>query len=80
MKNNNQYTLPVPIIDVKEEDSLDKLTKRYEKLVEPSKLSKLGGKVIDVLPEQVKKLGTGVGHAISEQELYIQSNIYKIIE
>ena len=85
MKNNNQYTLPVPIIDVKEEDSLDKLTKRYEKLVEPSKLSKLGGKVIDVLPEPVKKLGTGVGNSISEQELYIQSmkivaDGFKIVE
>lgn len=85
MKNNKQYTLPVPITDVKEEDSLDKLTKRYEKLIEPSKLSKFGDKVIDVLPEQVKKLGTGVGHAISEQELYIQSmkivaDGFKIVE
>lgn len=82
MKNNKQYTLPVPITDVKEEDSLDKLTKRYEKLIEPSKLSKFGDKVIDVLPEQVKKLGTGVGHA---QELYIQSmkivaDGFKIVE
>jgi len=32
----------VPITDVKEEDSLDKLTKRYEKLIEPSKLLKFG--------------------------------------
>lgn len=85
MKNNKQYTLPVPITDVKEEDSLDKLTKRYEKLIEPSKLSKFGDKVIDVLPEQVKKLGTGVRNTISEQELYIQSmkivaDGFKIVE
>ncbi len=45
-------------------------------------MSKFGDKVIDVLPEQVKKLGTGVGHA---QELYIQSmkivaDGFKIVE
>ena len=73
MKNDKQYILPVPITDAKEEDSLDKLTKRYEKLVEPSQLSKLGGKVTNVLPEPVKKLGTGVGNCISEQQLYIQA-------
>lgn len=73
MKNNKQYILPVPIIDIKEEDSLDKLTKRYEKLTEPSKLSKFSNKVIDVLPKQVKKIGTGVKDSISEKELYIQS-------
>ena len=32
MKNDKQYILPVPITDVKEEDSLDKLTKRYATL------------------------------------------------
>ncbi len=85
MKNNKQYVLPVPITDLKEENSLDHLTKRYEKMIEPSKLSRLGDKVIDVVPDQVKKLGTGVMNSISEKELYVQSmkivaDGFKIVE
>lgn len=35
MKNNKQYVLSNPITDLKEEDSLNKLIKRYDKMIDP---------------------------------------------
>lgn len=85
MKNNKQYILPEPITDLKEENSLEQLTKRYEKMIEPSKLSKLGTKVIGVVPDKIRNIGTDVINSISEKELYMQSmkivaDGFKIVE
>lgn len=85
MIENKQYIVPSPIIDIKEEKSLDALTERYNKMIEPGKLAKLGTKVTDIVPDKVKKLGNGVKESISEKELYLQAmkvvaDGFKIVE
>jgi hypothetical protein len=74
---NQQRNIPDPIIDVKEANTLDILTERYNKLIEPSKslkaLKKVGSKVGEILPEKVKSFGTDTMSAISEQDLYKQA-------
>lgn len=75
MKQN--LPIPKPIIDTKEANALDTLTERYNKLIEPSKVSKklkeVGSKVEEIIPSKVKSLGNGVSSAISEQEIYRQA-------
>ena len=85
MVENNQYILPSPIIDIKEENSLDALTERYNKMIEPSKLAKLGSKVTEIVPDKVKNIGNSVKESISEKELYMQAmkvvaDGFKIVE
>lgn len=61
-----------PIIDKKEADTLDILTEKYTKLIEPSKIAKLGTKAGQLLPEKIKKWGSDISLNISEKELYSQ--------
>ena len=68
---------PSPIIDSKESAALDNLTKRYNKLIEPSAIAKLGTKAGQLVPEKVKQIGNDIGLSITEKELYIQ--IMKIV-
>lgn len=73
MSNENIYNLPDPIVDSKELKAIDELTKRYDKLCEPSVVSKAGEKVAKLLPEKVKELGRNTKSVITEQELYAQA-------
>jgi len=74
---SQQRIIPDPIIDVKEANTLDALTERYNRLIAPSKASRalkeLGSKVEEILPEKVKSFGSDVTSAISEQDLYKQA-------
>lgn len=72
MSNGKNYIMPYPIIDSKEEESLRKLTDRYERLVKPNVLVKAGSKVAEVIPEPVKQVGQNIKEGITEQELYKQ--------
>lgn len=64
--------LPNPIINKKEANALDILTEKYTKLIEPSKMVKLGTKAGQLVPEKIKKLGNDISLNISEKELYSQ--------
>lgn len=71
--NAGRLTLPEPLLDEREKDSLADLTKEYEKIIEPGRIEKLAGAALGALPVQVKD---AVGHAasvISEQEFYGQA-------
>lgn len=67
------YELPNPILDKKESSSLNELTNRYKKLIEPSKASKAISKVTSVIPESIKEKGASVANQITSQELYRQT-------
>ena len=69
---NRNYDLPTPIIDGKEAETLDVLTKKYLQLMEPSKIAKIGTKASQLIPEKMKKMGKDIGLTISDQELYSQ--------
>ena len=72
MNISKHFDLPTPIIDQQELASLDCLTVRYDKLVEPSKIAKLGKKAGQLVPQKIKDLSRDIGLSISEQELYAQ--------
>lgn len=65
-------TLPVPIIDVKEDYSMKQLTERYEDLIKPRVLAKAGNKVSSIIPDGVKQKGVAAKDSITKQELFSQ--------
>ncbi len=71
------YSVPVPIIDTKEENSIDTLNARYEKLCKPTVLGRAGKAVSKVVPDAVKSFAKDLGNTISDQELYAQ--VMKVI-
>lgn len=73
MADNQQYTVPCPILDAKEEKSLVQLTERYDRLLEPGKLKKFGTQISSFLPDMIKNIGKNAKAAITERELYMQA-------
>lgn len=81
----NNFILPTPIINQKEADTLDILSEKYRKLIEPNKIVQLGAKAGQLVPERFKKLGTDISLTISEYELYtrmmkVAENGFKTLE
>ncbi len=72
MELTRDYKEPSPVIDSKESNALDYLTKRYNKLIEPGMIAKLGTKAGQLIPEKIKKIGSDIELNITEKELYIQ--------
>lgn len=70
MTKKQRYIVPKPVIDKKEETSLVSLTERYNKLIEPGMISKVGAKVSETIPQSVKKIGCSIKGTISEAELF----------
>lgn len=70
MNSEPRRTLPDPIVDNREKELLKSLTARYEKLVEPGPVERLGDMIAGALPEPVKDFGKSVGDVITEQQLY----------
>lgn len=80
-----KYKIPKPIIDEKEEKSLDILTETFNKLTKPNVVSKISTKAGEMIPQKYKDIGIELGNNITEQEIYIQmmkyvGEGYKIIE
>lgn len=72
MDDKKIYNMPVPVLNKKEQESLDTLTARYNKLIEPSKIAKIGKKAGELVPEKIKTMAKDVGISISEQQIYSQ--------
>lgn len=72
MSDGKTISLPSPIIDAKENSSLKNLTERYERLVKPRALVKIGGKAFSIIPQPVKDARKTAKNTISEQKLFIQ--------
>lgn len=68
-----QYKVLYPIVDDRELAALDMLTKKYQKMTEPSKLAKAGKKLVDKIPSQIGEIGRNIGATISEQEIYAKA-------
>ena len=62
--------IPMQILDTKETKSIDELTARYEKLIEPSRIGKTADKLKDKVPDKVKGIIEDAGHAVEEAEIY----------
>ena len=67
MMENKGMLLPSPIIDAKEDRSLKQLTERYDKLMQPGKMSKLEDKAAALIPQRVKQVGKAATNEISEK-------------
>lgn len=72
MMENKGILLPSPIIDAKEDRLLKQLTERYNKLMQPGKISKLGDKAAALVPQRINEVGKAAKDAISEKELFMQ--------
>ena len=70
-------SLPLVIVDEKEEASLEALVTRYEKIIQPTLPAKAGEKIKSLIPTSVQKQLTKMLDTVSEQELY--SQIMKVI-
>jgi len=66
MNEKKIYNIPVPVLNEKEQESLDILTARYNKMIEPSKIAKIGKKAGELVPEKIKTWGKDLGINISE--------------
>ncbi|ONI37940.1 hypothetical protein AN396_11945 [Candidatus Epulonipiscium fishelsonii] len=65
--------MPTPILDQQELDQLDILITRYNKLIKPTSLSKLGENVNSKIPSSVKAISNNIKSTVSEQEIYLQT-------
>ncbi len=70
--DEKQYVIPEPIIDKKEETSLESLKVRYGEISKPGVLSKTGDKVKGIIPKAIKKAGKNAKDSIAETELFAQ--------
>ncbi len=68
---NINYDLPNPIADKKEIYSLEKLTEKYMKMLEPSIITKAAKKVGSLVPDKVKN---AVGQELYQQALELISS------
>ena len=66
------YSIPDPIIDAKEEQSIEKLNARYEKLCKPKPIKKLGDAAAKAIPESLKTAIKQLGDTVTEMELFAQ--------
>ena len=71
-----KYKIPKPIIDEKEEISLDTLTENFNKLIKPNVISQISAKAGEIIPSKIKELGNVISTNMSEQEIYIQMMKY----
>ena len=77
----HEFNIPFPIVDHKEEESLKKLTEKYEKMLEPSIVKKgttfVGDKAKKLIPAKVIDASGKLINNISEKELY--ANVIKTV-
>lgn len=72
MSYDYNLQIPVPVVNQKENEALEILTDRYNKLIEPGIIAKLGTKAEELIPQKLKIWGRDIGLNISEQEIYTQ--------
>ncbi|MDO4538969.1 MAG: EcsC family protein, partial [Coriobacteriales bacterium] len=65
--------IPKPILDDREYDELDELTRRYKKLTSPSPIGRAAKKAGAIVPAGVKDAVGYLGNMVSEQEIYKQA-------
>lgn len=66
------YIQPNPLMNKREIAALDSLTEEYNKLITPNKLVKVGEKIGEMIPKEVKEFGGGIKGRISKAELFNQ--------
>jgi hypothetical protein len=72
MGTEKQYVIPKPMINKKESELLVTLTEKYKKMTAPARLSMIGKKVAEIIPEPIKKAGRAAKEEITEAELFAQ--------
>lgn len=58
------------VLNEKELQELNRLTERYEKIIEPGILAKTGKKISEVIPPRLKAAATDAGETITGQQFY----------
>lgn len=73
MKVIKRILMPDPIMNSREIAAIDNLKDRYEKLITPSKIAKIGNKAGELVPNKIKEFGSVISNSISEQEIFKQA-------
>lgn len=71
-KNEKSYIPPKPLVNKHEIISLDLLTEEYNKLITPNKFAKVGEKIGEIIPKEVKVFGGSIKGKINQAELFTQ--------
>ena len=72
MSEFKDYNISVPVVNKKERDSLVSLTERYNKLIEPGPINKVGVKIGNLIPDKVKEIGAGARDKFSDAEIFAE--------
>lgn len=70
------HVAPSPVLDDRERQQLEELGRRYEKLVEPGAIGKLGKKFGSLVPNQLKDAVISAADSVQAQKLYRQAMEY----
>lgn len=73
MNEKCEYIIPTPVLNKKENDSLEKLTERYNKLTKPSIAAKTVNKIAEKTPEKIKNITKIAKEKIDATEIYQRS-------
>ena len=73
MSKQKIIAAPSPILDLKEQNAIDTLTERYNRMIEPKKSVYLATKVSAIIPEKVKEAGGTLKTALTEEEIFTQA-------
>lgn len=71
--SSKKYIIPEQIIDEKEEKSLITLTETYNKMIEPTAVSKSIIKIGEKIPEPVKNIATITKGKIANNDIFVKS-------
>ena len=67
------YEVPDPILDEKEENSLDALSERYLALTKPGPMARAAKRAGKIVPSSIKDAASDIKMNVTERNLYIQS-------
>ncbi|MBR5677407.1 MAG: EcsC family protein [Paludibacteraceae bacterium] len=70
--SSKNYNTPNPLLNKKELASLEDLTERYNKLLEPGIISKTGSRVAKLIPQRVRDISKSAQESITQRELFKQ--------
>jgi len=73
MEVNKRILMPEPIMNSREIAAIDNLKERYDRLISPSTIVKIGNKAGELVPNKVKEFGSDISKSISEQEIFKQA-------
>ena len=71
--DKSNYKIPIPVVDAKEEQLLVSLTDTYNKMVEPTNVTKAIGSINKKIPATYKEKANALKNTMTENEIFLKS-------